>query len=61
MKLLASASHRLMAERRGQWLLALLGMAAGVAVMSGVWLMQQALHGRGRLPRACQADGSKHK
>ena len=45
MKLMASASHRLMAERRGQWLLALLGMAAGVAVMSGVWLMQQALIG----------------
>lgn len=34
-----------MAQRRGQWVLALLGMAAGVAVMSGVWLMQQALIG----------------
>ncbi len=45
MRLLASASHRLMMQRQGQWLLALLGMAAGVAVMAGVWLMQQALVG----------------
>jgi len=45
MKLLALSSKRFIQSHPGQWLMALIGMAAGVAVMSGVWLMQQALLG----------------
>lgn len=45
MKLLALSSYRFIKSHPGQWLMALMGMAAGVAVMSGVWLMQQALLG----------------
>ncbi|HEY7907075.1 MAG TPA: hypothetical protein VIC53_09185, partial [Wenzhouxiangella sp.] len=45
MRLLALSSHRFIKSHPGQWLMALIGMAAGVAVMSGVWLMQQALLG----------------
>ncbi len=45
MRLLALSSQRFIQSHPGQWLMALIGMAAGVAVMSGVWLMQQALLG----------------
>lgn len=45
MKLLILASYRFFRQHPGQWWMALVGIAAGVAVMSGVWLMQQALVG----------------
>ena len=45
MKLLALASYRFFKQHPGQWWMALIGIASGVAVMSGVWLMQQALVG----------------